>query len=136
VIEGVRLEGGAKLRRELKEAGVDLKDLTRLHREVADIVLPVARSTAPEGPEAGGHIRSSIRAGATRSASIIRVGTTVAGAFPYANPIHWGWFRHGIKPNSWVSRAAQQTEAAWAPRFFAGIDRILDQIKGDDTIHV
>lgn len=127
VAVGMRLEGGARLRRTLKAAGGDLSDFTELNREVANIVLPVARSTSPFGPDAGGHIRTTVRAGATRKAAIIRAGT--AGK-PYAPPVHWGWFRRNILPQPWVSIAAQQTEPVWTERYFAGLIRIIQKVRG------
>lgn len=123
-----RVKGADQLRRTLKQAGADLSDLTKLHREVANIVLPVARTMAPTGPDIGGHIRNTIRAGATRRAAIIRVGN--ANAQPYAHPVHWGWYRRGIRPNPWVSRAAQATEPQWTERFFDGLVDIIQKVEG------
>lgn len=123
----VRVEGAAQLRRTLKGAGADLGDLTALHREVGRIILPVARAGAPLGPDAGGHIGPSVRVGATRSATIIRAGSA---ARPYGPAIHFGWFRRHIKPNPWITRAAQQTEPQWVDRYFAGLVQIITQIKG------
>lgn len=124
---GVRVVGGARLRRTLKEAGVDMKDLTAIHKRAANIVLPVAKSTTPIGPEIRGHIQSTVRAGATRSASIIRVGSS---RFPYAQPLHWGWHRRGIRPNPWVSRAAQSTEPRWLPLFWDELNRVINRVEG------
>lgn len=123
----LRVEGARQLRSTLKAAGADLGDLTALHREVGRIILPAARAGAPVGPEAGGHIGPTVRVGATRSATIIRAGSK---ARPYGPVIHWGWHREHIKPNEWITRAAQATEAAWVDRYFAGLVTILQKVKG------
>lgn len=125
---GITVTGVATLRRTLKAAGVALTDFTTLNKAVANVVLPVAKSTAPIGPDKNGHIVNTIRAGATRSQAIIRVGTA---ALPYGNVIHWGWFRHHIKPDPWVTKAARQTEPEWSEIYFAGLEKILNNIKGE-----
>lgn len=124
----VRIEGMRSLRRTLKQAGVNLQDLKDLNRQAGNIVLPVARATAPVGPEVNGHISRTVRLGVTNTAAIIRVGNN--GRFPYAQPIHWGWFRHGIKPNPWVSRAAQSTESRWLEIYWRGLNNVIDHIEG------
>src|SRR5699024_9046611 len=105
----------------------DMKDLTRLHRSVGDIIKPEAVSRAPVGPGDGGHIRNNIRVTAAQTHSTIKAGGKNR---PYGNPIHWGWYRRNIMPNPWISRAAQATEPRWSQAFMQGIEKIIDQIKG------
>lgn len=123
----VVVEGGARFRRTLRKTGADMKDLTRLHRRVGQIILPRAKALAPVGPEAGGHISNTIRATAAQSHSTIRAGGKTR---PYGPPIHWGWRRRGITANPWITAAAQDTEPQWSHEFMNGIEKLLDQIKG------
>lgn len=125
--DSLHVEGGARLRRTLRKAGADMKDLTRLHRRVGDIILPRAKALAPVGPEAGGHIKNTIRATAAQRHSTIRAGGKTR---PYGPAVHWGWRAHGITANPWISQAAQDTEPAWSNEFMTGIEKILDQVKG------
>lgn len=123
----LKVQGARELRTTLKRADADLADLTALHREVGRIILPLARSTAPVGPDAGGHIGPSVRVGATRSATILRAGSK---ARPYGPAIHWGWHRQHIKPNEWLTRAAQATEHVWVDRYLSGLQAIVSKIQG------
>lgn len=124
---GVKVTGVSQLRRTLKQAGVEMTDFTAVNKQVANIVLPVARQTAPVGPPIHGHIATTIRAGATRSQAIIRAGTA---ALPYAAVIHWGWFRHHIKPDPWITLAARQTEPEWSEVYFEGLTKIIGKVQG------
>lgn len=123
----IQVVGGARLRRTLRKAGADMKDLTRLHRRVGDIIVPRAVALAPLGPEPGGHIRTTIRATAAQRHSTIRAGGK---AKPYGPPIHWGWRARGITAQPWISQAARDTEPQWSSEFMDGIVKIIDQVKG------
>lgn len=123
----VQLAGGARLRRTLRKAGVDLKDFTQLHRRVGNIILPRAVALAPIGPERGGHIKNNIRATAAQRHATIRAGGKTR---PYGPPIHWGWPSHGIKAQPWITQAAQDTEPQWSAEFMTGVTKIIDQVKG------
>ncbi|UVK60162.1 hypothetical protein SEA_SERIALPHILLER_9 [Arthrobacter phage SerialPhiller] len=115
--------GGAKLRTTLRKAGADLKQLAAVNREVANIVLPAAKATAPRR---SGKLGATVRAGATQKAAIIRAGGP---GVPYAPFVHY-WRLDGFTPQPWVSLAAQQTEPIWLARYHAGIERIIDQVTG------
>ena len=115
--------GGARLRSTLRKAGADMKELSAVNRDVANIVLPVARATAPT---ASGKLGGTLRAGATQKSAIIRVGTAAA---PYGPVVHY-WHKGNYRPQPWVSIAAQQTEPVWLERYHAGIERIIDQVTG------
>lgn len=123
----ISVEGGARLRRTLRKAGADMKDLTRLHRRVGEIIVPRAVALAPSGPESGGHIRNTVRATAAQRHSTIRAGNK---SKPYGPPLHWGWPRRGIKAQPWISQAAQDTEPQWSAVFMDGVVQLLDQVKG------
>lgn len=95
----------------------ELRDLTKRLRElggkegnwavketVREAGRIVATKAVPEAPVRTGRLARSIRFKATnRDWSYVKAGT--ARAVPYANPIHWGWRKHGIKPNPFLWRA-------------------------------
>jgi hypothetical protein len=124
---GSTVVGAKQLRATMKAAGLSLGDMTDVHRQVGAVVLPVAKGTSPAGSPKNGHIRSTVRVGATRAATILRAGNK---SKPYAPPLHWGWFRKNIRPNPWLSRAAQSTEPAWSALYMQGVEKIIDKIKG------
>ena len=120
----VEVIGAKKLRSTLRKAGADMKDLTAVHREVGGIVAGAARPTTPRR---SGRLASTVRAGATQTAAITRAGYA---RVPYAQPIHWGWPRRGIRAQPWLTVAAQSTEPTWFARYEAGIESILAKIQG------
>lgn len=115
--------GGARLRSTLRKAGADMKQLSAVNRDVANIVLPRAKATAPT---VSGKLGGTLRAGATQKSAIIRVGTAAA---PYGPVVHY-WHKGNYRPQPWVSLAAQATEPAWLARYHAGIENIIDQVQG------
>lgn len=134
---GVRVEGATRLRNTLRAAGVDMKDLTRLNREAANIVLPVAKALTPVSPTRKRHVRTTLRAAATQKAGIIRAGNT---AMPYAGVIHFGTSRgytdslgrtRAIQAQPWISLAAKQTEPDWVDNYFDGLMAVINTIQGD-----
>lgn len=126
---GVRLEGAAQLRRTLRQAGLDMKDLTAVNRRAANIVAAQARINVPYGPDKGGHIRTTIRTSATQRAGTVRVGDARR---PYAAVDHWGWYARNIKGNAWLSRTAQETESVWVQEYWQGLMEVLDSIQAGD----
>ncbi len=98
---GVQVVGAAKLRRELKRAGLSVQDLKDAHRKIAE---DVAKEAEPNAPRRTGRLAGTVRAAGTASASIVRVGRATV---PYAGPIHWGHKSRGITAQPWISEAAE-----------------------------
>lgn len=136
----VRVEGGARLRRTLKKAGVDMKVLRAINKRAATTVSTASTASAPVGgpyrntgrgrPKSGGRLKATVRPGATTKAGIIRAGTGAAGRVPYANPIHWGWAARNIKPQPWMTLAAQATEPVWVADYNRHMRQVIKQVKG------
>lgn len=125
---GVKVEGAKRLRSTLKKAGLDMKDLTKLNKEAANIVVPVAKALAPVGDPKNGHIKTTIRAGATQKAGIIRAGSK---RLPYGGVQHWGWPARNITAKPWISEAAKSSESQWVQNYFDGLMEVIDSIKGE-----
>lgn len=122
-----RVDGAAQLRRTLRKAGADMAEMRQVHRRVGGIILPAARAGAPVGPDAGGHIGTTVRVGASQAATTIRAGNK---RLAYGPRLHWGWLRRGQMPQTWITKAAQATEPRWTQVYFEGITNIIDTIKG------
>lgn len=124
---GVTVSGARELRRTLRKAGADMKELRTAHLEVAGIIIKSTRA-----PYRKGLLEASLRAGATQTTAIARAGNNRKGktAVRYANPIHWGWRRRHIKPNPFLSLAAQRSEPRWFAAYARHIEQILSKIKG------
>lgn len=124
----LKVEGAARLRRTMRQAGVDMSLMKEANRRAAGIVLVAATATAPIGPEAGGHIKATGRVGATNTAGTVRFGGK---AKPYGPPVHYGWRAHGITGQPWLTDAAQATENTWIQIYTRDMERIISKIEGD-----
>ena len=121
----VKIEGLAKLQRELKQAGVDTTDLKKAGKTAATIVMREAKRTAPVRT---GALKKSLRISASKNRAGVLAGNV--GPLPYAPVIHWGWRSRGIRANPWISRAAVVTQDLWFPAYFRAIQDALDKVKG------
>jgi hypothetical protein len=118
----VRVYGGRELRRALKKAGADMRQLTDAHRAASSIV---AAEAAARAPRRSGALAGSVRAQATRTRGRVAVG---GAAIPYAGPIHWGWPARHIAPSLFVTEAAAVTEPTWVERYEQGIAEIVQKV--------
>jgi hypothetical protein len=121
----VQVRGAKKMRKELKAAGLDLKDLREPHASASRTVALAAR---PDTPRLTGRLASTVRSSGTRTAGIIRAGNSVA--VPYAGPIHWGWPARNIKAQPWIYDAAERTQPQWLKDFEAEMNDALGRVRG------
>ena len=119
--ESIRVLGLNKAIRALKEVGVPAKEVAAAGKNAAEIVAGEARTLVPVR---SGRLRDSIRTGSQQRKVIVRAG---GARVPYANPIHWGWFRRGIKPNQFFSRAIAGKIDAIYKQYFDNLQRLLDK---------
>lgn len=123
-VQSVRVEGAARLRRTLREAGDDLADMKAAHKRAAQIA---ANASADLAPKRSGRLADTIRSSGTKTAGTIRAGRA---SVPYANPIHWGWFRRGIQPQPFLSRGARDSEGRWIREYEDYLDTALEKVEG------
>lgn len=123
--ETIKIEGLAKLQRELKKAGEDVQDLKDAGNRAALIVLAEAKRTAPVRT---GTLKKTLRKSVTKTRVGILGGRGLV--VPYAQPIHWGWPSRGIRDNPWISRAAVMTQNQWLPGYVQEIDRATSKVRG------
>jgi hypothetical protein len=118
------VHGAKELRRTMKQAGDDLKDLKDVNRRVGELVASAARTRAPVR---SGALAASIRPAAAAAKVTIRAGSKKV---PYAGPIHWGWSAHGITANPFLSDAATRTEETWVEYYFEELQAIVNKVEG------
>lgn len=121
----VQVIGGARLRRTLRQAGVDMKQLRDANRQAAASILPIAVGMAPVGHTL--RLKGSLRTAATNRAGILRAGRK---SVPYAGVVHWGNPHRGTRAQPWIMRAAQDNEAVWMKVYMEKIDDVLNSIEG------
>lgn len=127
MITAARVEGARRLRSTLRQAGVHLSQMREVHLRVGRIVATAARTLVPIGPPENGHLRDTIRPGATQTAAFVRAGTARK---PYGGPVHWGWPARHIQPQTFLVDAAKQTEKTWMKEYFTGVKAIISKIEG------
>mgnify|MGYP007116547631 CR=1 FL=1 len=118
----VSVVGARELRKSLRGAGDDLSDLKKAHADAAAIA---AEASAQLAPSRSGKLKQTIRSSGTKTAGIIRAGKK---SVPYANPIHWGWFKRGIMPTLFASKGAQDSEGRWIRVYESAVDDALKKI--------
>lgn len=132
---GLEVEGARELRRTLRRAGSDLKDLKKANAKAANIAAIASASLAPKR---SGRLAQTIRSSGTNTAGIIRAGTA---RVPYANAVHWGrkmWpnrtspraVRSMVTPNPFISDGARNSEGRWRPVYESELEEIIFRIRG------
>lgn len=124
---GIEVDGGARLRRTLARAGVDVQDLKDAHRRIAEDVANVA---APDAPRRTGRLAASVRASGTARESIVRAGKK---SVPYANPIHWGHASRGIAAQPWIAEAAERRFDHSQGIVLDALESIIRTVEGTTT---
>ena len=122
--DNIKVIGGRRLRRTLRDAGFDLQELKDTNRRVAGIVASEGKTTAPV---ASGRLAADVRPGATNTAAMVRAGRK---AIPYAGPIHWGGPKRNIVAQPFLSDAAQRTEPTWQDVYMSYVNKIINTIEG------
>ena len=135
----VDTRGAAKA---LKEIGVPLDAIREANRESAKAVMVEARKLAPVSNykpnkpggakyKTGGALRDSIRIADITTSVRIRAGMK---RIPYANPVHWGWFRdkktgirRNILPNPWMARALGYTREEILDNYTNNMRKLIDK---------
>lgn len=120
----VKVEGARELRAQMRKAGVDVANMKDANQRAGRIITSAGRGMAPKR---SGRLAASLRPAAAVSGVTVRGGSA---GVPYAGPIHWGWPRHGIRANPFLSIAAQSTEPQWLEAYMAGVDDAIAQCKG------
>ena len=114
----VEVVNGREFRKAIRDCEESCNDLKDAHQRAGQIVVVAATGAAPRrtGRLAGKHKASRAKARARVTVNTV-----------YANPVHWGWPRHGISPNPWLYEAAIRTEPVWLPVYEADVNKIIDK---------
>ena len=122
--DSIRVSGLNQAIRALKDVGVPASEIAAAGKSAAEIVAGEARTLVPVKT---GKLRGSIRTATQQRKAIVRAG---GARVPYANPIHWGWFRRGINPNQFFSRAINPNIDKIYKQYFDNLQRLIDKYKG------
>jgi len=116
----VKIEGLAKLRRELKAVQKDLpKELTKVSEDAAEIVAEQSRLIVP--------VRTGRLRGSIKSAAIAKGGQVRTVGVPYAKVIHFGWAKHHIRPNPFIYDALDDRRDEVVAKFEQGLAALMEK---------
>ena len=124
---GVKVKNLREINKALAAVGVPKDAVKAAGKESGELVASEARSLAPVRT---GALRDSIRVGATARGKI----TVLAGnnrssssGVPYANPIHWGWFKRHIRPQPFFVTALGYTRSEIYDNYFKQMEKLIIQ---------
>lgn len=101
---GIKVKGFNQAVRALRDLGVPDNEIKDSAQEAGNIVADEARTLVPVRT---GRLRDSIRVNRSLRKVVVSAGNNRSSksAVPYANPIHWGWFKRNIKPQPFFVKA-------------------------------
>lgn len=128
--EAIQIEGLSQIQKALKVMGTPVEAIKEANKESGAIVARMAIQTARFKHETGA-LRRTIRVASVSTNVKIRAGMAKV---PYANPIHWGWFRdkntgvmRNILPNPFMSRALGYTRDEVLQNYVNNIQKLIDK---------
>jgi HK97 gp10 family phage protein len=117
---GIKVTGYKASIKALQAIGVPDSEIKTAGSAAGELVANEARSLVPVRT---GALRESIKVSKALSKVSIRAGNS--GRIPYANPIHWGWWKRHIKPNPFFSKALGITRDEVFRTYYAQLDRLV-----------
>jgi HK97 gp10 family phage protein len=117
---GVKVKGYKQAIKALQAIGVPASEIKAAGSEAGELVANQARALAPVR---SGALRNSIRV----SKALNRVSVSAGNnrSIPYANPIHWGWFKRNIKPQPFFIKALGITREEVYQNYYRSLDRLI-----------
>ena len=126
---GIKVQGYKAAIKSLKAIGVPTKEINQAGRDAGEIVAAHSRTLVPVR---SGKLRNSIRVSATMKAITVKAGND--GTIPYANPIHWGWWKKNIRPQPFFANALGYTRDEIFKNYYASMTKLIEKnsTKGTD----
>jgi len=122
---GVKVKNLREINKALDAIGVPKDAIKDAGKESGALVANEARGLVPVRT---GALRNSIRVGATARGKItVKAGNnrSSSSGVPYANPIHWGWFKRNIRPQPFFVRALGYTRTEIYENYFSQMEKLI-----------
>lgn len=121
---GVKVTGLNQAIRSLRELGVPDAEIKQAGSDAGELVAEEARNLTPVRT---GSLRESIRVSKTLRKVTISAGNNRSSrsGVPYANPIHWGWFKRNIKPQPFFVKALGLTREEVYRTYFDNMSKLV-----------
>lgn len=127
--DGIKVAGLRQAIKSLEAVGVPRDEIKAANNAAGELVLAAAKPLVP--------VRSGRLVGTLRASKGLNKVTVSAGraSVPYANPIHWGWFKRNIKPQPFFVKALGYTREEVYQNYFRSLDNLIKQqdTKGTPT---
>lgn len=122
---GIKVLNLKQITKALQAVGVPNDAIKTAGKESAESVMGEARKLVPVR---SGKLRDSIRlASNARGRVTIQAGNNRSSrsGVPYANPIHWGWFKRNIKPQPFFVKALGLTRGEVYDRYMKNMEKLI-----------
>jgi hypothetical protein len=117
---GIKVKGYKAGIKALQAIGVPDVEIKAAGSAAGDLVANEARNLVPVRT---GALRNTIKVSKALRSVSVRAGNN--GRVPYANPIHWGWFKRNIKPQPFFVKALGITRDEVYRNYYKTIDRLI-----------
>jgi hypothetical protein len=117
---GIKVKGLNASIRALQAIGVPDSAIKEAGTRSGEIVANEARGIVPVRT---GALRNSIRVSKALRKVSISAGNNKS--VPYANPIHWGWFKRNIKPQPFFVKALGLTRDEVYQNYYKSLDKLI-----------
>ena len=124
---GIKVLNLKQITKALQAVGVPNDAIKAAGKESADSVMGEARKLVPVR---SGKLRDSIRLAANaRGRVTIQAGNNRSSksGVPYANPIHWGWFKRNIKPQPFFVKALGLTRGEVYEKYMSNMAKLIQE---------
>ena len=122
---GIKVLNLKQITKALQAVGVPNDAIKAAGKESAESVMGEARKLVPVR---SGKLRDSIRlASNARGRVTIQAGNNRSSrsGVPYANPIHWGWFKRNIKPQPFFVSALGLTRGEVYEKYMKNMEKLI-----------
>ena len=117
---GIKVKGLKQSIKALRDIGVPDAEIKAAGTRSGEIVANEARGLVPVRT---GALRDSIRVSKALRKVTISAGNNRR--VPYANPIHWGWFKRNIKPQPFFVKALGLTRDEVYRNYYQSLDKLI-----------
>lgn len=126
---GIKVKGYKSAIKALQEIGVPANEIKLAGAEAGELVANEARGLVPVR---SGKLRDTIRV--SKALNRVSVSAGNNGRVPYANPIHWGWFKRNILPQPFFTKALGITRHQVYQNYYRSLDKLIanNATKGTD----
>jgi len=117
---GIKVKGYKAGIKALQAIGVPNDEIKAAGNRAGEVVAREARSLVPVRT---GKLRNSIKVNNALKNVTIKAGNERS--IPYANPIHWGWFKRNIKPQPFFVKALGITRDEVYQNYYRTLDTLI-----------